>query len=199
LARNETTWSTVARADAYDELARHYRDAGDKDNILRCYEKAAEVRPNVRYNVNVAGAYLENGLYERALSEYEKIEKPIPANLVEAVTYGMALTYFRLNRFAEAVPKFQEALNRNPDFLEAHLHLGDAYLQLKKPELAIAEYNEVLRVNPMHSGTHYGLALAYHNLGQQERAIKELRAVIEMDPNNAPARDLLDRLAPNSP
>lgn len=44
--------------------------------------------------------------------------------------YDRAMALHRAGQYAEAVPDFERAISLNPNFLEAHNNLGDAYYRL---------------------------------------------------------------------
>jgi tetratricopeptide (TPR) repeat protein len=51
-------------------------------------------------------------------------------------------------RLPDAIAEYQAALRINPDFVQAHLNLGNALLHTGRTADAIAEYETALRIQP---------------------------------------------------
>jgi Tfp pilus assembly protein PilF len=54
--------------------------------------------------------------------------------------YGLALTYFRLRRFREAVVAFKKATKLDPKMAKAHFGLGMAYQELGETNFVMEQY-----------------------------------------------------------
>ena len=73
--------------------------AHEYDGLIEQHRKTAELDPNFFYMDSFVGAaYREKGMFKEALAEYLKAQKLVP----EQPLYGLAITYARLGRRAEA-------------------------------------------------------------------------------------------------
>ena len=77
-------------------------------------------------------------------------------NLSKAIALGLnqptlfnflGICYSRTNRMPEALRSYRQALKLSPDYAEAHLNLGFAYLRLNQPAAARREYTTACRLN----------------------------------------------------
>lgn len=97
-------------------------------------------------------------------------------------------------RFDEAVLEFRKALRLDPDLIEAHMGLGNAFSQMGLLDEAMLEYREVIRLEQYNADAHLKLAfillskwrfgeglLREETLGE---ALRELREAIRLRPND---------------
>jgi len=59
---------------------------------------------------------------------------------------GLAL--FNQGRFADAIPYFEDATHENPDFAQAYLYLGRAYISQSQWRAAIPPLRAAFRLSP---------------------------------------------------
>jgi adenylate cyclase len=78
-------------------------------------------------------------------------------------------------QYAEAIPAFKKALNRNPNYLPAHAFLAASYVSLGREPEATAAAEQVLRINPKFSLESYAKTLPYKNKADIERYVAALR------------------------
>lgn len=62
--------------------------------------------------------------------------------------YEQGLALFDQGRFSEAIPYFEEAISREPDYYSAHLYLGRAHLNLRNYGKAIPHLRTAYRLSP---------------------------------------------------
>jgi len=74
----------------------------------------------------------------------------------------------------EAITSFRKALRIKPDFVDAHINLGNSYQKLAEYELAIASYREALRIDPNLTEIRNNLdKLAGEKLAREQRLLEE--------------------------
>lgn len=89
--------------------------------------------------------YFDQKEYAHAIEEYKLAydENSLSSN----VHIGMGRCHFALGQFEEARVCFEKAVERTPDFADAHYYLGQACLELGKRDSAINEFKEALNIN----------------------------------------------------
>lgn len=105
---------------------------------------------------------------------------PWPHNLL-----GCALE--QTGRFDDAIREFQEALQIDPDYAEAHGNLGDTLLQTGKLDEAMAQWKRAVDLNPRYPQAHYNLGLGFAKQGRLTEAIEQWEEVLHIEPNYAEA------------
>ncbi len=94
-------------------------------------------------------------------------------------------------RFQEAIEILKEVINANPEFVEAHLLLGEIYALLGRIDEKIGEWMKVLSIDPDNFEAHLNLGIAYSQKGLYDTGIEEIRKAISIRPNDASAYDNL--------
>jgi tetratricopeptide (TPR) repeat protein len=121
-----------------------------------------------------------SGMFSAAESEFEQ---------------GLAL--FNRGRHEEAIPHFERAIDRDPNFAQAHLYLGRSYLSLKRWREALPPLRTAYRIAPERTKREamdflidalFGVALSDRREGNSDSSIRHLREVLELDPRSNRAR-----------
>lgn len=86
---------------------------------------------------------------------------------------------------AAAIAAYQEALRLKPDFAEAHLNLGHAFLHTGRAEEALASYRDAVRVRPDFALGHYAIGLWFEQRKQLPEAITAYREAVRLAPTRA--------------
>jgi Tfp pilus assembly protein PilF len=73
--------------------------------------------------------------------------------------------FFHQKQMEEALEEVQKAIQLDPEYAEAHFHLGGFYHTLKDYMTAINQYKKVLRIDPDYPQAHTALANVYYELG----------------------------------
>lgn len=89
--------------------------------------------------------------------------------------------------WAAALKAFKQVTAINPRHPEAHIYVGDAYMNLAKYEEAFAAYKEAIRIAPSNAEAYYSLGEAYNYLDTYSAAISPLVQATRLDPNYAEA------------
>jgi outer membrane protein OmpA-like peptidoglycan-associated protein len=100
---------------------------------------------------------------KKAIENIDKAQKVGQSNLDEAIMYA------------------NKALERDPNFWEAHLLVGEFYEYKKNYSEAIKHYQEALRINPKHSNTgstYYYMGALQYQTGEFENAKQTLNTYI---------------------
>jgi tetratricopeptide (TPR) repeat protein len=97
---------------------------------------------------------------------------------------GLVL-HLNYRKFSEAEAQYKRAVALRPSFAEAHVNLGNLYLDEGRYDEAIAEYeialNDMLYRTPHFAQSNMGWAL--YKKGQTDKAIESVRAAVTSVPN----------------
>ena len=88
-------------------------------------------------------------------------------------------------RAAEAIGKFQRALDRNPRSPEAYRELGDAYERLGRAQDAQAAYARAIELRPGSWANHNYLGAFLASQGRYDEAAKAFEQALTLAPDNA--------------
>ena len=109
------------------------------------------------------------------------------ANNSVARTNGKGvIALHHLNRTQEAIECFREAIKFQPDFVDAHVNLGDALNAIKKPEEACHAYRDAARLRPIPE-IYMRLARALRESGDLTAAEQSIHQILGMDQKHLPA------------
>ncbi|MBC7189044.1 tetratricopeptide repeat protein [Thermodesulfovibrio sp. Kuro-1] len=90
--------------------------------------------------------------------------------------YGLALFY--LDKFDEAVEKFQKAIEIDTSFALAYANMGLVYLNKAEYEKAEQFFLQALERDPENPETHYNIAVTYYRLNKKTDALKHYEAFL---------------------
>ena len=98
---------------------------GQKDRARQQWRAAADLDPDDPYGPSMLGwqAYLD-GDYEEAIKQFLVAESIEP--YFDKINYQIGLALFKLERWPEAIGRFQRVLAMNPKHLEGHIGLNSA-------------------------------------------------------------------------
>jgi tetratricopeptide (TPR) repeat protein len=85
----------------------------------------------------------------------------------------------------EALPVLERAAQLLPDDPEAHSNLGNALLDVGRPDDAVASYRRALLLNPDYPEAHNNLGAALRARGQLEDALDSFRRAVALKPDQA--------------
>ena len=121
--------------------------------------------------------------------EVRPTEKPAATNTHKAAYefYKNGREQLSLGNFTGAVQFYQQAIQLEPDFADAYLSLGHAYIKLEKSQDAIKAFKEATRLNPDMDEAHYGMGLEYFRTGNMKDAAKAFKKAVTVRPNMAKA------------
>lgn len=115
-------------------------------------------------------AYLAEGHYEKAISDYQQVIQMLPKAVDARIRIGYV--YLRRGDHKQGYQWFHDAIGIFPEF---------------------AEYDFIQRIkrNPQDVHAHYGLGLVYRHSGPIYHAVDAFETVIALDPDHEQARQYL--------
>ncbi len=94
---------------------------------------------------------------EAELRAYRDILARDPKNVQAAVKAGNIL--YDAQRYAEAIPFYQQAFAANPSDISVSTDLGTALWYAGRPDEALAQYEKSLAINPTHQQTLFNMGI----------------------------------------
>jgi len=134
-------------------------------------------------NRNVGEAYLAGGNLMAALRELKKAESFDPVDHI--TQYDIGLVYYYRERYDQAIPYFEKAIQLKPDFAPAINGLGNAYSALGHWDKAIEAYQKIIE-DVFYGTPHFALsnmALAYYQKKDYARAEKYFLEALKLSPD----------------
>ena len=95
----------------------------------------------------------------------------------------MGTTLMEANELALASNYFRQAIQLQPNYIDAHYNLGNSLREQKKYQLAIIQYTKVIEINSKHIKSRLNIASIFDRKGQFDKALDEYQRVIEIDAN----------------
>lgn len=84
----------------------------------------------------------------------------------------------------EAIHKFETALTKDAQLVEAQSNIGFAYLTMEEHRNAVKAFNKALAINDKHLNSLNGLSTAYAFDGKIEESIRAYDRLTQLDPAN---------------
>jgi protein O-GlcNAc transferase len=125
-------------------------------------------------------AFLNRGNYFMAYTQYGKSLEKNPENHEMIYKQGMALLLD--NKFGEALPLFQQALDIDPGFAPAFEGLGRAYVASGNQRAAEIYFQKAIAHDPLLWRSYHHLAMIQDKNKQHEAAISNYIAALTLNP-----------------
>ena len=87
--------------------------------------------------------------------------------------------------FDSAILKFEEALDRNPEHVGAHLGMAIAFMQTGRDNLALDWFSRTITLDPGHGAAYANRGILRDRLGRYEDALLDYRKALELNPDLA--------------
>jgi tetratricopeptide (TPR) repeat protein len=100
----------------------------------------------------------------------------------------------QLDRAEEQIERWRDAVDENPDSIEARVQLGYAYQQDGRFDRAVGEYEFVIEREPGNTAALYNLGLVYQATGVDDRAERMFWKVLEVEPDHVLAARALGEM-----
>jgi tetratricopeptide (TPR) repeat protein len=127
--------------------------------------------------------------YQRALAERPTF---LPTLL------NLAKLQLSRKNYEGAAETLSRAVGAEPRSAEAHLYLGEAYLQVKKGSTAVVHLNEALRLDPVGKAeAHLRLGALYRAAGMKDKAVAEYEQFLAKRPDHPDKEKIRQYIAEN--
>ncbi|MGQ9630276.1 MAG: tetratricopeptide repeat protein [bacterium] len=102
--------------------------------------------------------------------------------------------YYERGEYDNAINRYNQALEKDPDFAEAYYKRGTAYRYKGEMERALEDFRKAIELRPDYKEAYNALGALLVYMGEVDEAIREFKRALEIDPNFGPARRNLDRI-----
>jgi tetratricopeptide (TPR) repeat protein len=125
---------------------------------------------------NIGAAYQNTGDFDMARQAYEQAlrideRNPIAHYRLGYLYFTLALKNNDANSFQECLERYKKAIEIDPEYAEAYLGLGNAYLQTNNLEGGIYCLERALEIQPDQGPVVYNLGMAHFNNGDKDKAL----------------------------
>ena len=157
----------------------------------------AEAKELARIYFTRGNAYLNQGIYDRALADFDAATRANPTAGGPFNSRGVA--FLRQKQLDRAITEFDSAIRLNPNDPIALSNRGDAYRDKGRFDRALQDYDAAIVINPKWGNAYFGRAAAlqqkatsdfdaFVNEGRFEAlAIAEYGKLLQIAPRNAGA------------
>lgn len=145
-----------------------------------------------RAPLDQARAHHRAGRLAEAQALYRKVLDVQPGN-VEAL-YALAVLAQQAGRLDVTIQHLKQAVSHRPDFVAAHIYLGNSHLAMNQRQEAVRHYRKAVELEPNHAGAHLNLARLFQRAGRFEQAVAHFESALALDPELAEAHSSLRRL-----
>jgi tetratricopeptide (TPR) repeat protein len=98
--------------------------------------------------------------------------------------YNLGSILLQKGQVDKALGHFQNAVEINRNYLEAHSNLGLALLQKGQMDEAVAHFKKASKIAPNSLSTRYNLGVALFRNGELDEAVAQYRKALEINPNS---------------
>ena len=133
--------------------------------------------------------------YEGALQQSAPQQSALPASGGKAeIAFNLGNVLYTLERAAEAVQRYQQAIEIEPCYPGAWNNLGNALSDLGRLEPATRAYQRCLQLDAGYVDAHFNLGATYRQLGRLDDARRHWQTYLALDPHSEWARQVRARL-----
>ncbi len=170
----------------YYNLGFLYEQVGGKDEAMRFYAKALQMKPDYPSALyNLADLYRDTGNFKEALGLYARLVHVHPREVQAYLNMGEIFN--AMGDPPRARQFYLKVVKLSPDNGDAYFHLG--YLSESQGELREAEnyYEKAVEVAPKNAEAYYNLGNVYASLGQNAEAIASYLKTVGINPSHQDA------------
>jgi len=157
----------------------------------------------------LAGAYLFDGQYEKAIESYKRAygimksyrDRTTDArsikfyrNYMKTIAFNLSHALESLGKFSEAIGWLQKALEIDPRDPILHNNIGLDYIRSNQPTQAEGFFKEALFLDPNFVMAKNNLAILYAMQHRKEEAARLFGEILRQEPQNAAAMQNYQRL-----
>ncbi len=180
-----TTPEIFKDSNYYFNMGTFHQEAGDHQEALINYQKAAELDPrNPEIYNNIGLIYKKLRMYDASLEQFMRALY-IDPNFSKAYN-NIGVVYYKKGNIKGAISNYKKAIQAEPDNLETYNNLGIIYKKQNWLEKAQSVYNKAFKIDSEHPGTNYNLGLLYEEMGNMTSAIYFYRRFIKLGGDRHP-------------
>ncbi len=100
------------------------------------------------------------------------------------IMFKRGMDFYNKEDFASALKEFKAVAEKNPNFPEIYLYIGNCYLQVGFYERAEEAYQKQLSLTPKNEKVFINLGIAYKGMKDYKKALEMYLKAAEINPNN---------------
>lgn len=172
--------------DAHGQLGIIMAKQGRFDEAIDHFSEALSINPqNAKYHYYLALSFGQQDIFSEAINHFYKALHLSQGNgnqhISEVIHFLLGITLAGEGDLKEAIHHFSEAVQFNPDNMEAHYHLGTTLSKQGKLKEAVIHFTELLRIKPDSEEVHNELGITLAKLGRLEDAINHFSIAVTID------------------
>ena len=101
--------------------------------------------------------------------------------------YFSGLIFLWTDDYEKALPYFQNAVEKDPNYADAWFYIGYCNGELGRHTEEIEAYKQAIRIKPDYAEAHYNLGVVYGKLGRYTKEIEAYKQAIRIKPDDAEA------------
>lgn len=148
----------------------------------------------------LAVTYLQKGMVEQAVKEYEKIVATQPK--AAKIHYNLGMLYSQKGDMDKAMAEYEKEIALDGSFPAAYNNLGRILFERGDMVKAEKTFKRALKIDPRYVHALNNLGLVYMEEGRTREAVTEFKKTLEVDPkyegalkNLALAQDMIEKPA----
>ena len=176
------------------QAGRLLRETGRADDAEALLRRAVAQRTSVPEPwFELGKAVAAKGNFAEALLCFQQAAQLRPSDGSYQTHQAMVLS--KLNRHAEAIVIYRDALKTYGGSWEGHFELAGELAAVNDVAASIKEYQETVRLNPRHAVARVNLGVMLVRQNRMDEAIQQFEAALAIEPGNAAAKDYLRQVS----
>ena len=146
------------------------------ETALPYIQKAVELEPsNTKSIRNLAQIYYDMGQLEESIQTYESaIDKETDHEVKADLYFNLGILYNRVGNLEEAEYNFINALDENPDDIEAVMGMAQVFENAEKWRKAEKFYRELIAIDPDNPDHYRGMSRVLLQQGEPDESLRYL-------------------------
>lgn len=150
---------------------------------------------NVKQTIKGVKAHCAAGGLDQALSEAKRLCRTHPG--IPSFHDLLGDIHIDRGELVEGVASYRRALKIDPKHADANFHLGNVFMNLKKPDNAETYFRKALAAKPEYSDVHNNLGIALNQMGKFDAAKSCYEKAVQLKPDFLEAHNNLGILLSN--
>jgi tetratricopeptide (TPR) repeat protein len=146
------------------------------ETALPYIQKAVELEPsNTKSIRNLAQVYYDMGQLEKSIQTYEvAIDKETNREVKADLYFNLGILYNKVGNLEEAEYNFTNALDENPDDVEAVMGMAQVFENAEKWRKAEKFYRELIAIDPENPDHYRGMSRVLLQQGEPDESLRYL-------------------------
>jgi len=146
------------------------------ETALPYIQKAVELEPsNTKSIRNLAQVYYDMGQLEKSIQTYEvAIDKETNREVKADLYFNLGILYNKVGNLEEAEYHFTNALDENPDDVEAVMGMAQVFENAEKWRKAEKFYRELIAIDPENPDHYRGMSRVLLQQGEPDESLRYL-------------------------